>query len=49
MSIWRYANPAEFMRITDPLVAPLWAAAAGLLAVGLWWSVALTPDDYQQG
>jgi len=49
MSIWRYANPAEFMRLTDRLVAPLWVAAGGLLAVGLYWSLALTPDDYQQG
>ncbi len=49
MSIWRYANPAEFMRLTDRLVAPLWAVAAGLLAVGLGWALFATPDDYQQG
>jgi heme exporter protein C len=49
MSIWRYANPAEFMRVTGRLLAPLWAAAAVLLAVGLVWALAFTPEDYKQG
>ncbi|MEM1342970.1 MAG: heme ABC transporter permease [Pseudomonadota bacterium] len=49
MSIWRFANPAEFMRLTDRLLAPVWIAACGLLALGLSWSLLATPDDYQQG
>ena len=48
MSIWRYANPAEFMRITGPLVIPLWVGAAVLLAMGLGWALSV-PPDYQQG
>jgi heme exporter protein C len=49
MSIWRYANPAEFMRLTGRLLAPLWASSAVLLAVGLGWVLLATPDDYKQG
>ncbi len=49
MSIWRYANPAEFMRVTERLLAPLWVAAGATLAVGLVWALALTPEDYKQG
>ena len=48
MSIWRYANPAEFMRITAPLLAPLWIGAAVTLAVGIGWALSV-PADYQQG
>ncbi|MEM8596695.1 MAG: heme ABC transporter permease [Pseudomonadota bacterium] len=48
MSVWRYANPAEFMRITRYLVAPLWVAAGVLLGVGLVWGLSV-PADYQQG
>jgi len=49
MSIWRYANPAEFMRLTGRLVIPLWVMAALTLALGLGWALFATPDDYQQG
>ena len=49
MSIWRYANPAEFMRLTGWLVAPFWVAAAATLALGLGWALLATPPDYQQG
>ncbi|MEO0820965.1 MAG: heme ABC transporter permease [Pseudomonadota bacterium] len=48
MSIWRYANPAEFMRLTGWLVGPLWAVAGLVLVVGLVWSLSV-PPDYQQG
>lgn len=48
MSIWRYANPAEFMRITAPLVVPLWIAAGVALALGIGWGLSV-PPDYQQG
>ena len=49
MSLWRYANPAEFMRVTAPALAPLWWGAAVLLGVGLGWALLATPPDYQQG
>jgi len=49
MSIWRYANPAEFMRVTARVLPPLWVAAAVILAVGLGWALFATPDDYKQG
>ena len=49
MSIWRYANPAEFMRLTERLLAPVWIAAGALLAVGIGWALFATPPDYQQG
>ena len=49
MSLWRYANPAEFMRVTGAALAPLWALTAAVLALGIGWGFFLTPDDYQQG
>jgi heme exporter protein C len=49
MSLWRYSNPAEFMRLTTPALPVLWGLTAVLLAVGLGWGFFLTPDDYQQG
>ena len=39
MSMWKYANPAEFMRLTGRLLTPLWAASGVLLAVGLGWAM----------
>lgn len=49
MSIWKYANPAEFMRLTERLLAPAWIGAAVTLAIGLGWALFATPADYQQG
>ena len=49
MSLWRYANPAEFMRVSGAALPPLWGLTALTLAVGLGWGFFLTPDDYQQG
>lgn len=49
MSIWRYANPAEFMRVTGPVILPLWLLAGVLLAIGISWALFFTPPDYQQG
>lgn len=42
------ANPARFMSFSRPLVAPAWALAGVLLAVGTWLSFT-APADYQQG
>ena len=49
MSIWRYANPLEFMRLSGRLLMPVWAAAGVLLVIGLGWALFATPDDYKQG
>jgi len=42
------ANPDRFMRVTRPLVGPLWAVAAVLLAVGAVWAFRV-PEDALQG
>lgn len=44
-----YANPARFMALSARLLAPLWALSAVLLAAGLWFALAASPPDYQQG
>jgi heme exporter protein C len=49
MSAWKYANPAEFMRLSGRVLPALWALTAGCLALGLAWGFFATPDDYQQG
>lgn len=49
MSLWRYANPAEFMRLSGRVLPLLWAMATGALSLGLIWGFFFTPDDYQQG
>jgi heme exporter protein C len=47
-SIFRYANPGEFMRLSAALL-PFTAIAAGLLlALGLFLGLSV-PPDYQQG
>jgi heme exporter protein C len=43
MSIWSYANPAKFMKTTEPVVLPLLALSLVTLAVGLIWGVFFTP------
>ena len=48
MSIWEYANPVKFMRVSGA-VLPWAAAGAALCSVsGLAWGF-LTPEDYRQG
>ncbi|MHA6344141.1 heme ABC transporter permease CcmC [Roseivivax sp. CAU 1761] len=49
MSLWDYANPVRFIRVTDRLLPPLAVLAALCLAVGLVWGFFFTPDDYRQG
>lgn len=46
--MFRYANPAVFMRLSGALLPWISGAAAILLAVGLWSSFRV-PPDYQQG
>ncbi|MCG6112595.1 MAG: heme ABC transporter permease CcmC [Paracoccus sp.] len=48
MSIWKYANPAQFMRTTDGLLPWLVGAAAICCTAGVVWGF-LTPDDFRQG
>ena len=45
----RFANPARFQRLVDPLLPWLAVAAVGLFAFGLWWGLVRSPADYQQG
>lgn len=49
MSIWRYANPAEFMRVSGAALP--WAAwiGVGALVVGIFWGLFLTPTHSEQG
>jgi heme exporter protein C len=49
MSLWRYANPTEFMRVSAAVMPAAWALAASCLVGGLGWGFFATPDDYQQG
>ena len=49
MSIWRYANPVEFMRVSGAALPYLWTATVAALGAGLGWGFFLTPDDYAQG
>ena len=49
MSIWEYANPVKFLKISDK-VLPFFAGFSVIgLAVGLFWGFFFTPDDYRQG
>jgi heme exporter protein C len=45
----RLANPARFMRVSGVALPWLGGASAGVLALGLVWSLLLAPPDYQQG
>lgn len=49
MSIWRFANPTEFMRVSGALLP--WAAAIAVLSLGfgMIWGLFFTPPDYKQG
>ncbi|MEM9779927.1 MAG: heme ABC transporter permease [Pseudomonadota bacterium] len=48
MSLWRYANPVEFMRLSGRVLPYLAVLTALCLSVGLVWGFFFTPDDYQQ-
>ena len=49
MSIWEYANPVKFLRLSDK-VLPFFAGFSIIgLAIGLFWGFFFTPDDYRQG
>ena len=48
-SIWDFANPARFMRLSGALLPWVSVGAVLALAGGLVWGFFFTPDDYQQG
>jgi heme exporter protein C len=47
--MWKYANPANFLRLANALIPWTAALAASLLAFGLWGAFFASPADYQQG
>ncbi len=49
MSLWEYANPTRFMRLSDRVLPFLVVATAIFLVGGLFWGFFLTPDDFRQG
>ncbi|APX10633.1 heme ABC transporter permease [Tateyamaria omphalii] len=49
MSLWEYANPVKFLRLSERVQPWLWAGAAICLVVGLVWGFFFTPDDFRQG
>lgn len=49
MSLWRYANPVEFLRLSGAVLPWCWGLTAATLVAGLGWGFFLAPDDYQQG
>jgi heme exporter protein C len=48
-SIWEYANPVKFMRLTDRVLPWVSWGAGILLITGLVWGFFFTPDDFRQG
>ena len=48
-SLWEYANPVKFMRLSGWLMPLTGVLAAALIVVGLVWGFFFTPDDYRQG
>ena len=44
MSIWEFANPVRFMRLTGKVLPWITALAIGCLAVGLIWGFFFTPE-----
>lgn len=49
MSLWEYANPVKFLRLSERVLPWLWGGSVICLAVGLIWGFFFTPDDFRQG
>ena len=49
MSLWEYANPTRFMRLTDRVLPYVTVLTVICLLTGLTWGFFFTPDDYKQG
>jgi heme exporter protein C len=45
----QFANPTRFVQFANAVLPFLWAATAGLFAVGLYLAIVKAPPDYQQG
>jgi heme exporter protein C len=48
-SVWRYANPVEFMRVSGAALPWIWGLTAVTVIGGLVWGFFFTPHDYEQG
>ena len=48
-NVWRYANPAEFMRVTAPVVPVSTVLAVLGVSIGVLWGLFLTPTHSEQG
>ena len=49
MSLWEYANPVKFLRLSERVLSTLWVLAISSTVVGLVWGFFLTPNDIRQG
>ncbi len=49
MSLWEYANPVKFLRLSERVMPWLWGLAVLCLSLGLVWGFFGTPDDFRQG
>jgi heme exporter protein C len=49
MSLWEYANPVKFLRLSERVLPTLWVLAISSTVVGLVWGFFLTPNDIRQG
>lgn len=48
-NLHRYANPGQFLRLSQPLVPPLATIGGMGIVVGLVWGLCFAPPDWQQG
>ena len=49
MSLWEYANPVKFLKLSDKLLPFFTCFSIIGVAIGLFWGFFFTPDDYRQG
>ena len=49
MSLWEYANPVKFLKLSDTVLPFFTGFSIIGLAIGLSWGFFFTPDDYRQG
>ena len=49
MSLWEYANPVKFLRLSERVLPTLWVLAISSTVVGLVWGFFFTPDDIRKG
>ena len=48
-NIWEFANPNNFLRITDKITPFLIILTIITLSTGIIWGLFFTPEDYRQG